>query len=143
MSTDNPTCQKCYYLCRMNIEPENTGSRQTVSSYRDHEIVISGTVYHDSLIVTPENKPEPWHIGSFGELTVSDLIALKKYRPDIVLLGTGRQMHSIPAEWVFTLLEHGIIIECMNNQAACGTYNLMLAEERNAVLAIMMEEINR
>lgn len=127
----------------MNIEPENTGNRQTVSSCRDQEITVSGTLYHNSLIVTPGKKPEPWHIRSFENLTVDDLIALKKYRPDIVLLGTGLHMHNLPTDWVFTLLNHGIVIECMNNRAACGTYNLLLTEDRHAVLAIIMEEINR
>lgn len=124
----------------MNIEPEHTGNRQTVFSYQDHEIVIGDTVYRDSLIVAPEMKPESWGIHSFADLTANDLIALKTYRPDIVLLGTGQHMHRIPSDWVFALLNQGIIIECMNNRAACGTYNLMLAEERNAVLAIIMEK---
>ena len=127
----------------MNIEPENTGNRQTVSSYQDHEIVIGNAVYHNSLIVTPDKKPESWNVRTFENLTVDDLIALKKHKPDIVLLGTGPQMHNIPTGWIFTLLNHGIIIECMNNRAACGTYNLMLAEERNALLAVIMKEINR
>ena len=126
----------------MDIQPENTGSRQTVTACQNDEITVGNTVYRGSLIVMPDMKPLPWPVKSFRELTLEDLIALKEFRPDIVLLGTGRQTGRLPESWIFSLLDHGILIECMNSRAACGTYNLMLSEERNALLAVLMEEIN-
>lgn len=127
----------------MDIQPENTGSRQAVSAYHDDEIIIGNTAFTGSLIVCPDMAPHPWHIASFEHLSIDDLVALKKHHPDIILLGTGKQTRHIPSDWIFSLLENGIIIECLNSRTACGTYNMMLAEERNPLLAIIMEEINR
>lgn len=126
----------------MNIEPEQTALRQGISAYDDHQIVIAGHAYHHSLIAMPGMTPVRWPVKSFDTLTIDDLVALKTWRPDIVVLGTGQHTRQLPQDWIFTLLEHGLIIECMNNRAACGTCNLLLAEERKVLLALVMDEIN-
>ncbi len=126
----------------MNIQPENTDHPSLITSCQDNAIVMNGTLYQGNLILLPDIKPKPWHTKSFEQLTMDDLIALKKYTPDIVLLGTGLQTKQLPNHWIFSLLHHGLIIECMNNRVACGTYNWMLTEERRVLLAIIMEKIN-
>ena len=126
----------------MNIEPEQTALRQGISAYDDHQIVIADRTYRHSLIAIPGMTPVYWPVTSFDTLTINDLVALKTWQPDIVILGTGKQTRQLPLDWIFTLLEHGIIIECMNNRSACGTCNLLLAEERKVLLALVMDEIN-
>ncbi len=124
----------------MKIEPENTGASQTVSAVTDETITINGTGYTHSLIVMPDMKPFSWPIRSFDELTLPDLMELGQYKPDIIVLGTGRQTRILRQEETFSLLEKGILIECMNNRAACGAYNLIVAENRHALLALIMED---
>lgn len=126
----------------MNIEPEPTTQQQGISAYDGRQVVIAGKTYWHSLLAMPGMTPVYWTVTSFDTLTIDELVALKALRPDIIILGTGRHTRQLPGDWIFTLLEHGLIIECMNNRVACGTYNIMLAEERNVLLALVMEEIN-
>lgn len=125
----------------MNIKPENTGNSQIVTAVRDDAITINGIDYTHSLIVMPDLKPVSWPIHSFDELTLANLIELGQYRPDIIVLGTGRQTRFLSQEETLSLLEKGILVECMNNRAACGAYNLIVAEDRYALLALIMEEM--
>ncbi|EEO27293.1 Mth938-like domain-containing protein [Oxalobacter paraformigenes] len=125
----------------MDIQPENADNLQTVTACRANGITLDQTDYHGSLIVMPGTTPLPWHVKSFRELVLDDLLALTAYQPDIVLLGTGNETRRLPEDWIFSLLDNGIVIECMNGRAACGTYNMLLAEGRNALLALVMEEI--
>lgn len=125
----------------MKLEPENTGSFQTVNAFSESAITISGATFRKSLIVMPDMKPISWQINSFDELTLEGLAELGQYNPDIIILGTGQQNHHLHPDWSFSLLEKGILIECMNNRAACGAYNLILAEKRQVLLALIMEEI--
>ena len=125
----------------MNIEPENTGASQTVTAVSDEAITINGTDYTHSLIVMSDMKPVLWPIHSFDKLTLSDLVELGQYHPDIIVLGTGRQTRFLRQEETFSLLEKGILIECMNNRSACGAYNLIVAEDRRALLALIMEDM--
>lgn len=125
----------------MKLEPENTGTSQTVTAVTDEAVTVNGVPFTHSLTVMPDMKPTPWPIRSFDELTLKDLMDLGQYRPDIVILGTGLQTRFLNQDQAFSLLEKGILIECMNNRAACGAYNLIVAENRNALLALIMEEI--
>ncbi len=125
----------------MKLEPENTGTFQTVSAVSENTVTINGTTFSQSLIVMPDMTPSPWPVHSFDELTVDSLIKLGQYHPDIIILGTGRQSRHLNPEWTFSLLEKGLLIECMNNRAACGAYNLIVAENRQALLVLIMEEI--
>ena len=126
----------------MNIEPENTGPKQTVTEISDQSVTIGGTGYTKSLIVMPDMKPVGWAIQTFDRLTLDDLVSLKQYRPGIILLGTGSQTKRLPQEWIFALLENGILVDSMNNKAACGTYNLTVAEDRNPLLALIFENVS-
>ena len=89
----------------MNIEPENTGASQTVTAVTDETITINGTGYTHSLIVMPDMLPVLWPIHSFDELTLPDLIELEQYKPDIIVLGTGRKTRFLRQEETFLLLE--------------------------------------
>ncbi len=123
----------------MKIEPENIGPEQTVTAISDRSVTIGGSDYTKSLIVMPDMKPVDWAIQTFDRLTLDDLVSLKQYHPGIILLGTGNQTKRLPREWIFSLLENGILVDSMNNKAACGTYNLTVAEDRNPLLALIIE----
>lgn len=125
----------------MKLDPDNTGTSRTVSAFSGDTVTIGGQDYMYSLIVMPDMPPAHWPIRSFDELTLQNLIELGQYRPDIIILGTGQQPRFLRQEQTLLLLEKGILIECMNNRAACGAYNLILAENRNAMLALIMEEM--
>lgn len=123
------------------MHPENPDSRRLVTACRDDEIVIDGVSYTSSLIVAPDRKPEAWPVRAFSALTLDDLSDLGRFRPDVIVLGTGHKTEQLLENWIFSLLNQGILIECMHNRAACGTYNLIVGEERNALLAVILEEI--
>ena len=131
-----------HFLHIMDIQPDTTGNRYAISACGEDSVVIDNATFHGSLIVMPDRRPIPWSICSFRDLTIDDLTALTSYRPDLILLGTGQQMQRIPENWIFTLLGHGILIESMTTRAACGTYNLMLSEERRVLLALIREKIS-
>lgn len=124
----------------MKIEPENTDATQTITAIDDRSVTIGGIDYTDSLIVMPGMKPVGWTVKTFSGLTLDDLVDLKQYCPGIVLLGTGSRTKRLPENWIFSLLKNGILIDSMNNKAACGTYNLTVAEDRNPLLALLMDE---
>ena len=68
----------------------------------------------------------------------SDFEPIIEHRPEVLILGTGeRQVFPDPAIFC-TLMDLGIGFEVMDNAAACRTYNILIAEERRAVLALML-----
>ncbi len=61
-------------------------------------------------------------------------------KPEIVLFGTGQQLHFPPQECLSVLQKQNIGYEVMDTAAACRTFNVLAAEGRDVILAMLMIE---
>jgi len=57
--------------------------------------------------------------------------------PEVLLVGTGARQQFLPAATLAPLLRMGIGVEIMDTQAAARTYNILMAEGRNVVAALI------
>ena len=77
------------------------------------------------------------------DLAAAHFEFLLTLRPEIVLLGSGaRQKFPHPA-LLRSLSAARIGLEAMDTPAACRTYNILIAEGRNVIAAVMMAETVR
>ncbi len=124
----------------MKLHSTPTQQYQTVTGYEDNWIEINAIRFDHSLIVLPEVPPARWSAVSFEGLQASDFAAIEALGPDLLILGTGpRQRFAAPA-LVAGLIARRIGVECMDNQAACRTYNNLMAEGRKVALAVILPE---
>jgi uncharacterized protein len=90
-----------------------------------------------SVIVCAHTLIEHWRPRAMSELAVEDLAPALALRPEVLLIGTGaRQVFPAPT-LLATLYRSKVGFEVMNTGAACRTYNVMLAEGRVVVAALM------
>lgn len=61
-------------------------------------------------------------------------------KPEIVLLGTGQHLHFPPQDCLSVLQQQNIGYEVMDTGAACRTFNVLAAEGRDVILAMLMIE---
>ncbi len=121
----------------MPLAEDKITGRYCISAYSSDGIVINEKIYRQSLVLSPEFISCPWPVGSISELDESSLQIVLDMNPDVVLLGTGEQQQ-FPEARIFALLGHqGIGLEVMNNGALCRTFNILVAEDRAVVAAIM------
>ena len=81
---------------------------------------------------------EDWQIASVAALDAAAAIYLINLAPEILLLGTGARQ-SFPATAVLREFARAQIgVETMDTAAACRTYNILMAEGRNVVAAIIV-----
>lgn len=123
----------------MKLHSNNTQQYQTVTSYEEHGVEINLIPYNHSLIVLPEVAPTPWPITSFDALTAEHFEQLNAISPDVVILGTGTRQRFIHPRLTASLIARRIGVECMDNQAACRTYNILMTEGRKVALALIFE----
>jgi uncharacterized protein len=100
-----------------------------------------GTIeYRENLVLTPESITAGFAPAGFEALAAADFAPLLASRPDVVLLGTGRTIR-FPAPQVTRLLaENQVGLEVMDTPAACRTYNILAAEGRRVVAALILEK---
>jgi uncharacterized protein len=126
-----------FILPPMPLAEEKITSRYSISAYSGDGIVINNQIYRQSLVLSPVSISCPWPVGSIGELDDISLKIVLDLNPDVVLLGTGDQQ-IFPDAKIFALFgQQGIGLEVMNNGALCRTFNILVAEDRAVVAAII------
>ncbi len=99
--------------------------------------------FDHSLLVLPEVEPSAWQVNSFDSLTVEHFNPIENHQPDVVILGTGLRQRFIHPRLIAALTARRIGVECMDSQAACRTYNILMAEGRKVALALIIEDGNK
>jgi uncharacterized protein len=110
----------------------------TFTGYGPGYVAVNGQRHERSLIVLPERLVVDWTATSFEALAPEDLAAVAGLAPEIVLLGTGATLRFPPPELTRALVEAGIGLEVMDIQAACRTYNILVAESRRVAAALLL-----
>jgi uncharacterized protein len=123
----------------MKLHSTPTQHYQTVTAYDDAGVEINAVRFSHSLIVLPETAPANWAVTSFDSLTPDHFAQIDALTPDVVILGTGARQRFIHPRLVAALTTRRIGVECMDNQAACRTYNILMAEGRKVALALIFD----
>ena len=109
-----------------------------IDGYGDGGFVIAGTRYLGSMLVFPERSLS-WDVESTDGLTVQSLSPVIKgdEQTRILIVGCGPTFLPLPTGLRDGLREHGIVLEWMDTGAACRTYNVLLAEDRQLAAALI------
>ena len=122
----------------MDVTPLLKAGQQIIQSYGDGGFRVSGQAYKGGVLVWPD-KVLPWDLTSFNDLRVSDFSPVYEHDPlpDVVLFGTGATQKFLLPALRQQLRDKGLVIEVMDTGAACRTYNVLLAEGRRVVAAML------
>lgn len=123
----------------MKLHTPQTQHYQTVTGYDEHGVEINAVRFSHSLVVLPEVPPVAWPATTFDELTVEHFAQIDATNPDVVILGTGKRQRFIHPKLTAMLNARRIGVECMDNPAACRTYNILMGEGRKVALALLFE----
>lgn len=108
-----------------------------VGAYGAGQVVVNGREIDHSVLLSAE-RLETWPPARFEDLSESHFAAITTLEPELVVLGTGaRQRFPHPA-LTRPLIDRGIGVEAMDTGAACRTYNILSAEGRRVVAALLM-----
>ena len=99
---------------------------------------VNGARITKSVLVTGDRLIENWPATDFESLSADHFAALLDLKPDLVLLGTGATLRFPRPELTQSLYAARIGLEVMDNAAVCRTYNILLAEGRNVIAAVLL-----
>ena len=123
----------------MKLHLESAGARNTFTGYGEGYVMVNGARIEKSVVVLPERIVDDWPASSFAGLKPEHFAALAGLDREIVLLGTGGTLRFPRPEIIAPLLAAGVGVEVMDLQAACRTYNILMAEERKVAAALLFE----
>ena len=108
----------------------------TITGYGEGYVMVNGERRDSSVVVLPD-RVEQWAVKAFDQLRAQDFAFLKSLQAEIVLLGTGPRQRFPHPRLTAALAQAGIGLEVMDTQAACRTYNILVAEERKVAAALL------
>ena len=122
----------------MKFEQDASQGRNTFTGYGEGYVEVNRTRYAASLVVSADRIVADWPATSVEGLAADHFAALVALAPEIVLLGTGARFEFPAPALLAPLYQAGIGVEVMDTPAACRTYNILLAEGRNVVAALIL-----
>ena len=116
---------------------DSAGALNTFTGYGEGYVVVNGERIERSVVVLPERILTDWPAGRFDDLAPEHFAALADLGREIILLGTGARLRFPRPEIIHPLIRAGVGIEVMDIQAACRTYNILVAEQRKVAAALL------
>jgi uncharacterized protein len=122
----------------MDVTPLVPEGRQIIQGYGAGGFRVSGQSYDGAIFVTPM-KTTAWNVRSFSTLCESDFASLfdQSDEIDVVLLGCGAKGEFLAPKLRAALKDKGLSVDVMGTGAACRTYNVLMAEGRRIVAALL------
>ena len=120
----------------MKFHVTSHAGHNAFSAYGEGFVRVGEQRYERNLIVTPDRILD-WHAASFDALAEADFAPMLDLGVDILLLGTGMRQRFPHPRLTHALAARRIGLEAMDLQAACRTFNILVAEERRVAAALL------
>ena len=103
-------------------------------------VIVAGVEHTRSVIVPWRGPVVAWNAADFDALGVEHFARLAALGPELVVFGSGPRIRFPGAALLRPLIDAGIGVETMDTAAACRTYNVLFAEGRPVVAALLFPE---
>jgi len=101
-------------------------------------VTVGDRAITESFLLMRDRLVEHWPVAAIAELVPEAIASIVTLAPDVVILGTGERQSFPAPKLMAEFLTRGIGIEVMDNRAAARTYNVLVSEGRNVVVAFML-----
>ena len=109
-----------------------------IRSFTETTININDMTYCNSLIVGSNLLINDWGVKQIEEMSLEHWHELVKHQPEVILIGTGKSLVFPHPSSYAPAIEMGIGVEFMDSRAVCRTYNVLVAEDRFVIAAIIL-----
>jgi uncharacterized protein len=122
----------------MQISLDRGTGSFAISAYGDGFVIVNEQRIETSCIVMPEHLSTDWPPQRSTELESAHMVDVAAHGAEIIIVGTGATQVFPSPDVLAPLVTHGVGFEIMDTRAACRTYNILMAEGRNVVAALIM-----
>ena len=118
-----------------NLEvPQNQFFIRSVS---EKGICVDQDCFEKPFILSGQRIVPEWDITCVDYINEESLQAVFKLEPEVVLIGTGNTQVFLPLSTQAHFFRRNIGFEVMATDAACRTFNVLAAEGRHVVAALL------
>lgn len=122
----------------MALHQQTDSDRRLFTGYGDGYVDINGHRHRQAVVVMSGALRTDWSAVDFASLTAAHFDYFLELRPEVLLLGTGAKQQFALPELYRSLIAARIAVEFMDTPAACRTYNILAAEDRKVIAAVLL-----
>jgi uncharacterized protein len=123
----------------MKLQADRMEGLNAISRHGADGVIVNGIEHRRSVVVPWQGEVTPWDVAGFEALAEAHFEALAALSPELVIFGSGARIRFPHPRLLKPLMSRRIGIETMDSPAACRTYNVLLAEGRAVVVALLFE----
>ena len=123
----------------MKLQSDPHSGANTITGYGPGYVEINQTPYSHAVLISSDGAITKWLVESFEGLEPSHFDQMVDLKPELILIGTGSRQRFPSPELLKTVISAKIGYEIMDSQAACRTYNILVGEGRQVLLALIVE----
>ena len=123
----------------MKLQSDPHSGANTITGYGDGYVEINQIPYNHAVLLSSDGAISAWPVALFDGLKESDFAQMVDLKPELILIGTGSRQRFPKPELLKSLILAKIGFEIMDSQAACRTYNILVGEGRQVLLALIVE----
>jgi uncharacterized protein len=121
----------------MKMRADRMEGQNAIARHGPEGVLVNGVEYTESVVVPWAGAVLPWHANGFDALTADHFAQLAALKPELVIFGSGPRIRFATPALLRPLMDARIGFETMDTAAACRTYNVLLAEGRPVVAALV------
>lgn len=125
----------------MELTQDYSQGQYQIRSYSPGSVTINDKtndkIYTKSILVSM-SAVMLWKPQTFAQLKAKDFQIIADQTPEVVILGTGERQQFPDPSILAPLINKNIGVEVMDTSAACRTFNVVAAEGRNVVAALLL-----
>jgi uncharacterized protein len=121
----------------MKFQPDTFAGTNAISRYEPGAVWVNNQRFEGSLLVPWKGEVKPWSAVAHATLAAMHFDEVLTLKPELVIFGSGARLRFVSAALYRSLIEARIGFETMDSAAACRTYNVLAAEGRSVVLALL------
>ena len=108
-----------------------------IRSVSERGIRILDDYYTVPFIISGQRIVPQWGVESVGDINETSLQVIFDLEPEVILIGTGNTQIFLPPATQVHFFRRNMGFEVMKTDAACRTFNVLAAEGRHVVAALM------
>lgn len=116
----------------------DTPTGNVFTGYGPDYVEVNRERFQVNIVVLPDRPVIAWAPAGFVALAREDFASLLEFKPEIVLLGTGRLIRFPHPRLTADLTAARVGVDVMDFQAACRTFNVLAAEGRLVAAALIL-----
>ena len=149
----------------MKLHTDTNAALNTVTGYGNGFVEINKVSFNHAIAFGPEGPVNRWLAEQPDDISTALLLQaagltlkavdpltfldsdgppqpeVEGSRPEVLLVGTGSRQRMLDHKIITPLLRAGVGVECMTTEAAARTYNILMAEGRQVIAALLPEKI--